>query len=336
MKAAVFKTLGKPLVIEEMADPVPAEDEVVVEVGRCGICGSDLHMTEDPAFGVRPGTVLGHEYAGEVMAAGSAVNNLKTGDRVSVSPLRGCGKCPTCLSGQPAWCEKRRLEGGGYARYSLAADRQCVKLPAGVSLEDGALAEPLSVALHGVMISKMKAGDRVLVVGAGPIGLGTAYWARRLGARRVAVMDLNNYQEDRARDMGATAFFAQTENPVAAVNAALGGPPDIVYECVGRPGLIKQCLDHVRVHGTIVILGLCTAPDTFIPFEAVSKEVNIQTSAFFTSQEFAMSIDALESDQVSPHAMITDTVSLSDMPDVFESLRRRTTQCKVLVDPRDR
>lgn len=333
MKAAVFKTLGKPLVVEDVTDPVPADDEVVVEVGRCGICGSDLHMTEDPVFGVPPGTVLGHEYAGEIVGTGAAVKSLRTGDRVSVSPLRGCGTCSTCLSGQPAWCERRQLDGGGYAQYSLATDRQCVKLPEGISLEDGALVEPLSVALHGVIVSKMKPGDRVLVIGAGPIGLGTAYWARRLGAHQVAVMDLNHYQEARAHEMGATAFFAKTGHPVATVNAALGGPPDIVFECVGKPGLIKQCLDHVRVHGTIVILGLCTAPDTFIPFEAVSKEVTIQTSAFFTSQEFLMSIDALESDQVSPHAMITNTVSLTDMPPVFEALRRRTTQCKVLVSP---
>lgn len=333
MKAAVFKTLGKPLSVEEIADPHPVADEVVVEVGRCGICGSDLHMTEDPIFGVPSGTVLGHEYAGEIVGTGSAVKNLKTGDLVSVSPLRGCGKCPTCLSGQPAWCEQRQLEGGGYAQYSLATDRQCVKLPSDVSLEDGALAEPLSVALHGVVVSKMKPGDRILVIGAGPIGLGTAYWARRLGAHQVAVMDLNHYQEERAHEMGATVFFAKTENPVETVNAAMGGPPDIVFECVGKPGLIKQCLDHVRIQGTIVILGLCTAPDSFVPFEAVSKEVTIQTSAFFTSQEFGMSIDALESDKISPHAMITDTVSLTNMPAIFEALRKRTTQCKVLVSP---
>jgi len=333
MKAAVFKQLGQPLAVEDVRDPAPGEDEVVVAVGRCGICGSDLHMTADPVFGIKPGSVLGHEFAGEVVATGRAVTSLKIGDRVSVSPLRGCGKCDTCRAGHPAWCPNGKLGGGGYAQFAVAADRQCVRLPEFVSLEDGALVEPLSVALHGVAVSNLASGAKVLVVGAGPIGLGTVYWARRFGARQVVVTDLNDFQEDRAREMGATAFFATSPDIVEKVNAALGGPPDIVFECVGKPGVLAQCIEHVRIRGTVVVLGLCTAPDIFIPFRAVSKEVCIQTSAFFDYPEFCRVIDTLESRDTTPHALITGTVSLSDMPGAFESLRRRTIQCKVLVDP---
>lgn len=334
MKAAVFKEIGRPLVIEDVPDLTPAEDEVVVQVGRCGICGSDLHMTEDPVFGVRPGTVLGHEYSGEVVAAGSKVEHLRTGDRVSVSPLRGCGRCATCLAGQPAWCSTRQLEGGGYAQYSIATERQCVKLPSFVTLEDGALTEPLAVALHGVVQAELKPGARVLVIGAGPIGLGTAFWARRLGASHVAVTDLNTFQEDRSYRMGATAFFGPTENLVGAVNAAIEGAPDIVFECAGTPGVIEQSIDHVRVKGTVVVLGLCTAHDTFVPFRAVSKEVRIQTSAFFDFPEFRRVVDILEAGDATAHALITDTVPLAQMPAAFEALRQRTTQCKVMVNPR--
>ena len=333
MKAAVFKTLGQPLAVENIKDPTPGKDQIVVEVGRCGICGSDLHMTEDPAFSVAPDTVLGHEFAGEIVGLGPEVQGFKTGDRVTVSPVRGCGHCLRCLAGQPAWCSAMELGGGGYAQYTLAPARYCVKLPEFVSLEDGALAEPLSVALHGVALSNMTPGARVLVIGAGPIGLATVFWARRLGARLVAVTDLHTAQEERSRLLRATAFFAQQENIVDIVNKSLEGPPDIVYECVGRPGLIAQCVEHVRVKGTIVILGLCTAPDTFIPFSAVSKEVNIQTSAFFETPEFHASIDVLNSAATLPHNLITDTVSLSGMPEVFEALRKRTHQCKVMVNP---
>ena len=334
MKAAVFKQLGEPLAVEDVRDPAPGADEVVVAVARCGICGSDLHMTEDAVFGIRPGAVLGHEFSGEVVAKGAAVSSLGIGDRVSVSPLRGCGNCDTCRAGHPAWCPNGQLGGGGYAQFAVAADRQCVRLPDFVSLEDGALVEPMSVALHGVAMSGLGSGAKVLVVGAGPIGLGTVYWARRFGAHRIAVTDLNNFQEDRACAMGANAFITVAPDVVDKVNAALGGEPDIVFECVGKPGVLAQCIEHVRIKGTIMVLGLCTQPDTFIPFRAVSKEVRIQTSAFFDYPEFCRVIDTLEAGDTTPHALITGTVALSDMPGAFESLRKRTSQCKVLVDPR--
>ena len=124
MKAAIFHELHQPLAIESVADPKPAADEVLVRVGRCGICGSDLHMTEEPAFGVPPGTVLGHEFAGEIVEAGKDVSGLRVGDRVAVAPLRGCGACPSCLAGEPAWCQRMMLQGGGYAELALATDRQ--------------------------------------------------------------------------------------------------------------------------------------------------------------------------------------------------------------------
>jgi len=104
MKAAVFQALHEPLTVETIADPTPGEGEVVIRVGKCGICGSDLHMSEDPAFRARPGDVFGHEFAGEVVALGKGIERIRTGDLVSVVPLRSCGHCPSCLAGEPAWC----------------------------------------------------------------------------------------------------------------------------------------------------------------------------------------------------------------------------------------
>jgi len=333
MKAAVFHELHKPLVVENVDDPRPSGAEVLVRVGRCGICGSDLHMTEEPAFGIQPGVILGHEFAGEIVELGQDAAGFKVGDHVAVAPLRGCGHCPSCLAGEPAWCSAMMLQGGGYAELAIATDRQCRKLPSTTSLEDGALVEPLAVALHGVALSGLTVDARVLVMGAGPIGLGVAFWARRRGAAKVAVLDLTTLQSDLAHTMGATSFVTADIDSVAKVNAALGGAPDIVFECVGRPGIIAQALEHLRPRGTIVMLGLCTAEDSFIPFRAVSKEARLITSAFFTMGEYQVSLDALDGGKAPPHAMITETVALSAMPTAFEALRKRTSQCKVMVKP---
>lgn len=333
MKAAIFTEIGRPLEIGEIPDPTPAAEEIVVQVARCGICGSDLHLTENAFFGLPGGTVLGHEYAGEIVAIGRDCSRLKIGDRVAVSPHYGCGKCATCLAGEPVWCQHMRLDGGGYGQFSLAAERQAVLLPATVSMEDGALVEPLAVGLHGINISGMIPGARVLVIGAGPIGLAAIFWARRLGAGKIAVTAGSTRRAELSCIMGADVFVPPGETVVEDVNRALGGPPDIVYECVGAPGLIARSVEHARVKGTVVVLGLCAQPDTFMPFAAVAKEVRIQPSAFFTHHDYKYAVDVLDRGAVEPHAMITDSVSLADMPAAFEALRHRTHQCKVMVRP---
>jgi (R,R)-butanediol dehydrogenase/meso-butanediol dehydrogenase/diacetyl reductase len=282
-------------------------------------------MTEDPAYGCKHGDVLGHEFAGEVVGLGSKVEGLKTGDLVSVIPLVSCGACESCRKGEVQWCEQFGLQGGGYAEYALTRPNQCVKLRSNISIADGAIIEPLAVALHGVHLSGLKAGDKVLVLGAGPIGLAVAFWARRMGAAKVAVQDIADFQEQRALDMGA--------DPVGSAERGLGGKADIVFECVGLPGLIAQAVDQVRPRGTILLLGLCTRPDTFNSFAMLSKEVRLVTSAFFTRQEYEAALAALDAGAMEPRLLVTDTISLSETPEIFESLKRRTSQCKVLIAP---
>ena len=327
MRAAVMQGLHKPLVIETLPDPTPGAGEVVVKVGRCGICGSDLHMTEDPAYGAGPGTVLGHEFAGEVVALGRDVDGLRLGNLVSVIPLQSCGQCASCKSGEVAWCDHFALQGGGYAEYAVTRPNQCIRLPKSASLADGAIIEPLAVALHGVNMSGLTRGERVLILGAGPIGLAVAFWARRLGASDVVMLDIADHQRDRALAMGATSFATTPDD------ALIDGKADIVFECVGVPGLIAQAVGQVRKRGTILLLGLCTRRDTFNSFAMLSKEVRLITSAFFTRREYEVALDVLDAGAAEPRMLVTDTISLAETPERFEALRNRTHQCKVLIAP---
>lgn len=335
MKAAIFDAVGQPLRIDETPDPSPAADEVVLRVAACGICGSDLHITEDPApFGIGSGFVLGHEISGEVVAVGKDVTGLNEGDAVAVVPMRGCGRCARCRAGDPARCAEMTLIGGGYAEYVTVAARQCRVLPEGIAVADGALAEPLSVALHCIIRAGMQPGDRVAILGAGPIGLLVAFWARRMGAAQVVMADIHDHQADRARALGATGFVLSGDRLAENLADEMDGPPDIVFECVGKPGLLQAASEAVRLQGKVIGVGLCIGGDSWDPFVALSKEIDLIFSVFFHQRnEFGVALDALAGGPFAPQAIITDRIGLSPVPQIFESLRRRTTQCKVLIEP---
>jgi 2-desacetyl-2-hydroxyethyl bacteriochlorophyllide A dehydrogenase len=332
MKAVFFRGVGRPLELGNAGAPEPAEDELLLDIAACGICGSDLHMTDDPiTFGIGEGMVLGHEFAGEVVRCGSGVVGFRAGDRVAVAPMRGCGRCESCLRGEPAWCAEMRLIGGGYAEFTVVAARQCRLLPDDLPTAEGALAEPVAVGLHAVMRSGLKPGARVLVLGAGPIGLLVAFWAHRLGARHVVVADINRHQEERAAAIGATGFALSGPGLPAELRQQIGAPPDIVFECVGKRGLIDFACSLVRVHGTVIGVGLCVGGDEWDPFAALSKEIQVVFAAFFTMAEFETALEALGPGRFHPQALVTGRIGFAQVPETFEALRRRTTQCKVLI-----
>jgi len=340
MRAAVFQAKGKPLAIENIADPTPGEGQVVLKVGRCGICGSDLHMAEGHTYSFDEGAIPGHEFSGEVVAIGAGVDRLKMGDRVAALPFLSCGKCGPCLAGDPMGCPQQRMMGtwgvkGGYAEYVLINEIWCVKLPKSLGFDDGALVEPLAVSLRAARVSGIKSGDRVLVLGAGAIGLAAAYWARQSGASKIAVSATSNRREDMARAVGADAFITPEEGRTLAEQstAALGGEADIVFECAGVVGSLDLAVSAVRRRGVIASPGFCWTPDTFSPMWAMSKETTIKYTNVYDTKEFEISIAAFENGNVEPRAMITDVVSLDDTPTAFEGLKQRNNQCKVQISP---
>jgi threonine dehydrogenase-like Zn-dependent dehydrogenase len=334
MRAAVFKQGGEPWEIEQVADPEPGAGEAVIKVGRCGICGTDLNMTSGNGYDFPCGSILGHEYAGEVVALGAETERLKIGDLVTALPAAGCGECEMCRIGMQVICTRGATSYmGGFAEYMRVADRTAVKLPIGLSLQDGALVEPLAVGLHAVALAKIPAGARVLVLGAGSVGLATIFWARQLGAGRIAAASRSPRRAELALSMGADAYVLTGEGEAERVSEALGGPPDYVFEAVGAVGLLQHAINLVRPNGEVISLGFCMAPDPVIPGLSTFKQVKLSFSMAWTLDEFKQVVDTLDRGHVEPRLMISNLIGLDALPEKIESLRGAHDETKVHLDP---
>jgi (R,R)-butanediol dehydrogenase/meso-butanediol dehydrogenase/diacetyl reductase len=233
------------------------------------------------------------------------------------------------------WClNPVGFQSGGFAEYVLCGATESLLLPGSISASDGALVEPLAVGLHGVTLARLQPGAQVLVIGAGPIGLAVIFWARRFGAGRIVVTGSSRRREHHAMAMGASAFVVESEQGSEATERSLGGAADVVFECVGKPGVLQQALERVRPRGTVISLGYCTTPDAIVPAAAMLKEITLQFSCTYGLGDFEYCIDTLAAGAVEPATMITDTVSLQALPDFFESLRKPDSPvCKALVNP---
>lgn len=332
MKKAVFVGAGRPLAIQEQPMPVPREHQAVIRVARCGICSSDLRMTSGQGFDWPQGTALGHEYAGEVVEVGPG-SRLRVGDRVTALPLSSCGQCPACVADAPLHCVQLRPMQGGYGQFTLIDERSALRLPESVSLADGALTEPLACGLHAVRKVPQLDGARVAVFGAGPMGLGAVFWARRLGAGTIATIARSRHAEDLVLSLGADRMITVGENFRERLSVALGGAPDVVIEAAGVPGILQQAIDIVRPRGTIVSIGGCMAPDPIVPMLGMAKELDLRFSVAYGRADFAGAIEALESGAIEPQVMVNETIGLNELPETFEALRQGRRATKVMVDP---
>ncbi len=336
MKAAVFKQVGQPLVVETVADPTPEASELVVKVSYCGICGTDLHSTREGAFAVPCDSILGHEFCGHVVETGSALRDLwQVGDRVTSLPFLGCGSCAVCMAGRPFECLQVKLTGidspGGFAEYVKTGASETLKLPDELAMESAALIEPLAVGLHAVRVAGFKAGDRALIIGGGPVGLAVALWCRFFGARDVLVSEFAEQRIALATSLGATGTLTPGETLGEEFTDASGAAPDVIFECVGAPGLLQECIDLAPRRGRIIPVGVCEQPDSFIPLQALVKELRLQFAIAYTRDDFETVIAMLAQGRIDATAMITDVVNLDQMPDAFEALRTPSHQCKVLT-----
>jgi len=337
MRAAAFQGPGQPLVVTEVPDPTPGAGELVVRVSGCGICGSDLHLSAERLLPA--GTVLGHEFAGVIVAVGPDAGGWREGEAVCALPLFGCGLCVACVMGDTHHCTEMQGTGlgaiaGAYAQYVRVSARETFRLPDDLAPYEGALVEPLAIGLHTVHGGDIKAGDDVLIVGAGPIGLTTALWARHSGAREVIVSDPVAHRRELAEALGATGTIDPSRDEVRPAFERLARrPPDVVFECVGVPGLIQEIFGYAPPRCRIVVAGVCIKPDTIVPVIALMKELSVRFTVFYNRADFGHVIDMLRTGRIDPRPMITDLVDLDGLPDAFDALRSPSTQCKVIIRP---
>lgn len=331
MKALFYPGKGQPVVVQDMPDPEPGEGEVILKVHRCGICGTDLSMTKGEMWDFGAGQ-LGHEYAGEVVALGKGVEGVKLGQKLAVLPSGACGQCENCRAGgNHILCTNAPGFMHGFAEYARVGAYVGIPLPDTLSMADGALVEPLAVSLYGVRQSRIQPGDNVLVLGGGTVALYAIYWARRLGAKRIVAMSRSDRRRDLCLQMGADAFIHYGDNEVGEVIEALGGSPDIVYECVGSEGMLTKAVMHVKAYGRIVSLGFCTHMDPVMPAMASYKCATMQFLVGYTMRDFLYIADQLDKGHADPKAIISSTVPLVDMAATFESLRGPNNETKVHV-----
>jgi len=336
MRVAVTTGAGRPLALQDREAPTPGPGELLVRVGACGICGSDLHMAQHIGT---PDIVMGHELAGTVTGIGPDVDGFAEGDTVCVFPLVACGHCPACRRGLPAHCAvASALIGwqrpGGYAEMVVTSARDTFRLPASVDVKVGALVEPLAVARHAVESARIEAGSSVLVLGGGPVGQAVTLWLQRFGAREVVLSDPTAHRRALAERIGATATIdPDTQDVASAFEAVAGEAPSRVIECVGIPGLIQHAADVAAREAHITVVGVCIGPDTWAPMTAIGKELGFQYVVYYRVDDFHQTIAALDAGTLDASALITDEIGLDDLPTRFEALKHPTTECKVLVRP---
>ncbi len=325
MKAAVF--YGEhDLRISEIEKRQPQDNEVIIEVKACGVCGTDLHIYEgaEGSTKVDPPIVLGHELSGVVCETGKGVKYLKVGDRVSVDPNDMCGACYFCRIGQNHFCENHIAIGvtinGGFAEYVTVREKQVYKIPDNITFEEAAMVEPISCCLHRMDLTGVNAGDTVLIIGGGPIGLIMLQLAKFRGAGKLILSEPVEEKRKLGIKLGADLAIDPLKQRLSdTIKEYDIKNVDKVIECVGSANTVKDALECAGNGGVVMIFGLtdpaCEVPVK--PYEMFKKELTIKAS-FINPYTFERSISLLTSGKINVKEIITDIVKLEDINKVFE------------------
>lgn len=340
MRAIVIHA-ARDLRIEEHTARAAGPGEVQVRLAAGGICGSDLHYYNHGGFGavrLKEPMILGHEVSGHIEAVGEGVTGLTVGDLVAVSPSRPCGACGYCQAGHQNHCEAMRFYGsampfphiqGAFREVLVARADQCV-VATGLTAGQGAMAEPLSVALHATRRAGEVFGKRVLITGSGPIGTLAVLCAKAAGAAEIIVTDLEDAALGYATKVGADRVLNVRNDPDALVPFQAGkGTFDVLFECSGTPQALNAGIAAMRPRGVIMQLGL--GGDMNIAMQALTaKELDLRGSFRF-HEEFALAVRLMQKGVINVTPLISHTVPLDDAQKGFDLAGDRSQAMKAQI-----
>ncbi|MCS7120299.1 MAG: NAD(P)-dependent alcohol dehydrogenase [Nitrososphaerota archaeon] len=326
MKAAV---LHKPLDlrVEDVEIPKIEPDQVLIRMKRVGICGSDIHYYlrgRISSYVVEKPLILGHECAGEIAEVGDEVKSFRVGQRVVVEPGFTCGKCEHCRSGRYNLCEQVNFYGtppfnGAFAEYNYAPEQNVYPIPDTMSLEEGAMIEPLAVGMMAAKMGRVEAGDIVVILGAGPIGQMALQASKICGASAIFVSDLIEYRLEYAEKHGASAVINPVKEDLSEKVAKLtsGKGADVVIEASGAPAAIQQTVEIVKPGGTVVLVGNPHGEIMMPMSKIVSKEVRIQGIHRYANV-YEAAIKAVSSGKAIVKPYVTHIFPLERIREAFE------------------
>lgn len=321
MRAVVIEEPGT-IAVQDVPEPEVEPGDVLVRVGACGICGTDLHIA-DGEFPPTPYPIIpGHEFAGEVVAVGSGVQSLREGTRVAVDPSLFCGHCHFCRRGRGNLCENWNAIGdtvnGGFAELVAVPEANAYVLPEGLTYRQGALIEPVSCAVHGIHVLEPQIGDAVLIVGSGTMGLLLLQLVRHAGAARVAVLDLNARRLELAERLGATS--TATELGALMDQEPLGF--DCVIDATGSPRAIEPALGAVKRGGKFLVFGVAAeeARVAVSPFRIYNDEITVLGS-MAVLHSYGPAVELVAQGVIDTDTLITHAMALDEFPRALENVR---------------
>ncbi|XP_005093172.1 sorbitol dehydrogenase [Aplysia californica] len=331
--------------VEELEVPTVGPGDVLVKPALVGICGSDLHFLHTGAIGsyiLRKPIVLGHEISAVVCQLGEGVEGLKVGDHVSVDPMRPCLDCFYCARKRYNLCTRQHIAGiphtdGAFARFMVTPASSCFKLPDGCSLEEGAFMEPLSISVWGFRRCPVIPGEKVVVIGAGTIGLLAAQAAKAYGASKVMVVDVVQSRLDLATQLGVDLTLkidpkAETSQNAEAIKAALGSEADQCVECSGAPGAVDTAILSCRRAGRLLMLGLGEMKMDVNLGLAALNEVDV-IGAICNNGVFPECVELVSSGKVKVTPLISKKMPLRQVKEALKVLEQDSRDCiKILIE----
>ncbi len=334
MQAIVFPQ-AESISVERVDDPACAPDEVIVQIAQCGICGTDVHIYHNEYMSDFP-LIPGHEFAGTVVEIGSAVRNVRKGDRVAVDPNLYCGECDFCRNEQANHCSNWQgigiTRGGGFAQYVAAPARACYLLPEGMNDQQASFIEPLACVVHALKRFRPAAGDSVLLFGAGPMGLLLVQALRNNGAARVVVVDKQPDRLALAERFGGIPVQAGPAAEAMLRELSPRGFPAVV-DATGVPAVVEGAFAYLRPRGQYLQFGVTPNGATVkvSPYDIFHNDWTIYGS-FALCYTFLPAIEMLAHGAVDVSPLVSDTLPLADFADGFHRFAAGKT-LKVHVRP---